>query len=147
MCLVSKHCVLHPKAFDEAVDKFFPQPPVKKPKTLKVNTAIKTDQEKLLITMKACHRSWDEHKKSIVASLLKAKESEYVAPKLIQDLEALLQGGSKADASIEKQEVVAKNGGLFNEGDQTTIKQEIDKVKSHIESSKKLIKKIDQLSS
>ena len=131
--------------FDEAFDKTMTDVPFALRPKPKAAPKDRTENEKVLVELKAAHRSWDEHKKNIVACVEKGMKDEHVAPKLVEDLRAFIEQGQNKDALLSNHEVQAKNGKVWDESDAKAIRELVAQLKNDIDSSKKLIKKIDTI--
>ena len=108
----------------------------------------KTPHEKTVQEMKAAHRMWDDHKKQCMAVLEKAQasvEQGVLGPKMVADVAAMMKKGNEADESIVRQEVVEKNGKVFNEGDMATINPLIEILKDQKAQTKTLMGEIENI--
>jgi len=128
-------------AFGEAWDKTCPVAPKKA--TKKTVPTEKSDHQKAFEDLAQTHRKWDEHKRIINASIVKAAQNEYVAPKLIEDLKTLKKNALNLDASLCSEDESIKNGKVLGDSDATVVHDVCKELKDMIDHSKKLLKKID----
>ena len=132
------------KAFDEMFDSACPQP-LNLTKSRKPQPKEKTAHEKTVSSLKQSHRTWDETVRTSKALLLKAGANRFVSKDLIRQVEVKMTTGSKVDAKIQQQEVIATNGKVFNETEIQGINTILNEMEALKESMKKYSDKIKSI--
>ena len=106
----------------------------------------RSDHQIALGSLRSMHRQWEDHLMSIKVVMLKAASSEYVAPKYIEAMNTEKDAAIQIDNDLNKMDsdVRANAKKVFDADEINEINEKVAELKKAIESTKKLIKKVNQ---